>query len=290
MEILFAKYRPISNATVNRPFRKRPEPLSDALNERTYINKPLKNAEAFLNKLNNHGYTQIGDILTLNDGTQLHVNDVPRLDIGALHTVSAKDNIMDFGSNCYFKYTSSSGKSLAVFSMEGGALTRPMSEYLTGGTPQFDLETERYIGFWNGLKSGKALMLAPNNNLSPQYGYSIKDMCSYLDGAGISKGFFAVKMGSRKSEFFYSDCQYYPLYTKEDYDLRYYTMTSSDFSYEKSVFSYLEPGTEITIAGDKYTLKDDFTLDIPYGTDIFDIHLPKYTPVSKVPSHIDCKA
>lgn len=67
-------------------------------------------------------------------------------------------------------------------------------------------------------------------------------------------------------------------------------MTSSDFSYGKSVFRYLEPGTDITIAGEKYTLKDDFTLDIPYGTDIFDIQIPKHTHVSKVPAGIDCKA
>lgn len=39
--------------------------------------------------------------------------------------------------------------------------------------------------------------------------------------------------------------------------MRYHTMTSSYFK----VFSDLEPGTEITIAGRKYTLKENLILD-----------------------------
>lgn len=288
MEILFTKYRPAGNTTAHRPFRSRSNPLLDKLNNSASVNRPFKSAESLLNKLNNDGYTQIGDSFTLADGTPFDVSDIPRINAGSLHKAAAKENCMDFGGNCYFKFTNSAGKSFAIFSMQGGALSRPMSENLTG-TRQYDLETERYMHFWNNLKSGHALMLAPNNNHLPQFGYSQSDICSYLDEAGISKGFFSVKMDSRKSEFFYSDSQQYPIYTKENYDFRYYTMTSSDFSYDKSVFNCLEPGTEITIAGDKYVLKDDFTLDIPYGTDIFDIHIPKHTHTSKVPSSIDCK-
>lgn len=206
-------------------------------------------------------------------------------DVGSLNTVMSKNNIIDFGSAHYFKYTNSTGRSLAIFSMPGGALRRPDFNIDPTG---YDRETDRYIHFWNNLGAGHALMSSPDH--LPSLGYYNDEIRGYLDDSGIEKGFFTVKMGSESSEFFYSDTEQYPLYRKEDYDFRYYTMTSSDFSYGKSVFRYLEPGTDITIAGEKYTLKDDFTLDIPYGTDIFDIQIPKHTHVSKVPAGIDCKA
>lgn len=199
----------------------------------------------------------------------------------------AKENIMDFGSGRYFKYTTSSGKNLAIFSMPGGALSRPVSEYING-YDKYDRETERYMHFWNGLKSGQALFLPPDNQNLPSLGYSHDDIRGYLDEAGITKGFFTVKAGSRKSEFFYSNSEQNPLYKKEDYDLRYHTMTSSDFSYNRSVFRNLDAGTEITIAGEKYALKDDLTLDIPYGIDIFDIQIPISAYINKISSGIDC--
>lgn len=289
MEIRFTNTRPVSLRNTNSPFKSRDGLFLNGLNNSRSASRSFQSAESLLNKINNDGYTQIGDSFILKDGTTFDMNDVPRINTDALHKAAAKENVMDFGSNCYFKYTNSAGKSYALFSMQGGAISRPMSEYLTDNR-SFDLETERYTNFWNNLRSGHALMLPPNNNLSPQFGYSQRDICDYLDEAGISKGFFAVKMGARKSEFFYSDSDQYPIYTKEDYDFRYYTMTSSDFSYDKSVFSCLEPGTEITISGKKYTLKEDLTLDIAYGTDIFDIQIPKHTHTSKAHSSIDCKA
>lgn len=242
-------------------------------------------SEALLNKLNSSSFTRIGDSITLNDGTTFNVSDIPKLNIGLLSTATAKDNVMDFGSARYFNYTNSAGRSLAIFSSPSGALSRPVSEDIdrTG----YDRETERYLHFWNNLGTGQAIMSSPVN--LPTLGYTDDEIHRYLDEAGISKGFFSVKIGSTNSDFFYSNTTQYPLYSKEEYDLRYYTMTSSDFSYDKSVFRCLEPGTEITIAGDKYTLKDDFTLDIPYGTDIFDIQIPKHTHTSKVTGNIDCR-
>lgn len=239
-----------------------------------------------LNKINSSSsYTRVGKTIKLDGGMTIRLDELPKLNVGSLNTAVAKDNIMDFGSSRYFKYTNSEGKSLAVFSRPGGGLCRPVSEDIdfTG----YDRETERYVHFWNNLGDGQAIMSSPD--YSPQYGYSDNQIHSYLNEAGISKGFFSVKIGSANSEFFYSGTKQYPLYKKKDYDLRYYTMTSSDFSYDKSVFSDLEPGTEITIAGESYTLKDDFTLDIPYGTDIYDIQIPKHTHTSKVSVGIDCK-
>lgn len=236
--------------------------------------------KALLDKFNNSSLTQIGDVITLDDGTSLKVSEIPRINVGMLAVAAAKNNVMDFGSSCYFKFANSAGESQAIFSMLGGALCRPMSECVLG-LSKYDEETEKYMDFWNGLREGHALTSAK---------YSFDDVRNYLNEAGISKGFFSVKMDSKESKFFYSNTEQYPIYRKDDYDLRYYTMTSPDFSYEKSVFKYLEPGTEITIAGEKYTLKDDFTLDIPYGTDIFDIQIPKHTFTRKVPPKIDCTA
>ncbi len=239
-----------------------------------------------VDRLNSSGsFTRIGDTITLDDGTTMNVHEIPKLNIGLLNTVSAKDNVMDFGSARYYKYVNSSGYSRAIFSMPKGSLCRPTSEDID--LTDYDRETDRYIHFWNDLAGGNALMLTPE--IWPRYGVTKSQIKDYLDEAGISKGFFSVKVGSRTSEFFYSESKQYPLYKKEDYDLRYYTMTSSNFSYNKSVFSCLEPGTEITIAGEKYALKDDLTLDIPYGTDIYDIQIPKHTHTKKVPSGIDYK-
>lgn len=270
MEINFTKYYSIRNANTSQIAGSR--------------------LEVFLKKLNSSGsYTQIGDEITLNDGTSINVNEIPKINVRLLQRAFAKNNLMDFGNGCYFKFTNSFGEERAIFSMPGGALCRPASEYIAG-CGEYDLETERYMNFWNGLGSGHALMAAPGNANFPSMGYSCDDIRGYLDEGGISKGFFSVKIGSRKSDFYYSNSKQYPIYTKDEYDLRYHTMTSPDFSYGKSVFRDLEPGTEITIANEKYTLKDDFTLDIPYGIDIYDIQLPKYTHVSKVPSGIDCRA
>lgn len=248
------------------------------------------NKKALLNKLNSSGsYTQIGNLFTLHDGISFKASDIPKLNIDSLYEAYAKRNVMDFGSAKYFKYTNSSGKSLAIFSTPKGSLCTPISENILGYS-DYDIETERYLHFWNKLKSGHALMLPPGNSNLPSFGYSDDDIRNYLNNAGISKGFFSVKVGLKQSDFFYSDSKQNPLYTKEEYDLRYYTMTSSDFSYDKSVFNCIDPGTEITISGEKYILKDDFTLDIPYGTDIYDIQIPKHTFTSKVPSNINYTA
>lgn len=237
-----------------------------------------------LNRLNSDSFTQIGDTIILKDGTEFRVGDIPKLDVRSLPTARAKGNVMDFGSAKYFKYVKSSGESLAIFSMPSGGLHRPPSENMDNAC---DLETERYLHFWNGLIDGQAMTASPA--ISPRYGYTFDQVRGYLDEAGISKGFFSVKAGQKGAEFFYSATEQYPLYSKDTYDLRYHTMTSPDFSYQRSVFRDLEPGSEITIAGEKYTLKDDFTLDIPYGVDIYDIHFPEHTPVSKVPVGIDRK-
>lgn len=246
--------------------------------------------EKVFNKLNEGNFTQIGGWIELKGGIVFKASDVPKLDVESLSKIpTAEDNVIDFGSERYFQYANSEGRSLTVFSMPGGALCRPVSEEISGHVG-YDRETEKYINFWNTLGDGQPFFQPPNSPYLPDYGgYSHEDLRGYLDEAGISKGFFTVKIGARKSEFFYSDSKHTPIHKKEDYDFRYYTMTSPDFSYEKSVFKGLEPGTEITISGEKYTLKEDLTLDIPYGMDIFDIQMPKYRSPGRASSGIDVR-
>lgn len=246
--------------------------------------------EKVFHKLNEGNFTQIGGWIELKGGIVFKASDVPKLDVDSLSNVpTAEDNMIDFGSARYYKYTNSAGKSLAIFSMPEGALCRPVSEEISGHAG-YDRETEKYINFWNALGDGQPFFEPPNSPYLPEYGgYSNEDLRGYLDEAGISKGFFTVKIGARKSEFFYSDSKHNPIHKKEDYDFRYYTMTSPDFSYEKSVFKGIEPGTEITISGEKYTLKEDLTLDIPYGTDIFDIQMPKYKSTGRTSAGIDVR-
>lgn len=234
----------------------------------------------------NSFYTRTTNVYRTN-GMSFNVNENPELNVRLLNTIFAKENTIDFGSANFFKYTKSTGESQAIFSKPDGGLCRPISEDIERNG--YDRETERYIHFWNNLGSGNAFLLPPGNHHLPSLGYSDDEIRSYLEKAGISKGIFSVKTGSVESEFFYSGSEQYPIYKKKDYDLRYHTMTSADFAFDKSVFRCLEPGTEITIAGNKYTLKSDFTLDIPYGTDIFDIQIPKHTHTSKVDTGFDSK-
>lgn len=224
-----------------------------------------------INKLNSAvSSTRIGDIITLKDGTTINIHEIPRLDLGALGTVTAKENVMDFGSGFYFKHTNSKGKDVAIFSLPCGVLSRPYSE--TTGHSTFDLETERYINFWNNLSDGRAMMASPA--VSKHYGYTSDQERAYLDEAGIEKGFFSLKIGSRSAEFYYSASKHLsPIHTKEEYDKDYEWMTSPDSPYSRSRFEGFEPGTEIMIGGEPYRLKEDLTLDLPYGIDIFDIEL-----------------
>ena len=76
-----------------------------------------------VDRLNSSGsFTRIGDTITLDDGTTMNVHEIPKLNTGLLNTVSAKDNVMDFGSARYYKYVNSSGYSRAIFSMPKGSL------------------------------------------------------------------------------------------------------------------------------------------------------------------------
>ncbi len=228
--------------------------------------------KALLNRLNSSdSYTRIGDTITLRDGTTINASDIPVIDVSSLSDLpTAKDNVIDFGSAGYYKYTNSKGTVTTIFSNPSGYLGRPASERETTGI-EFDQETMRYIKFWNGLMDGQPLSV----------NYTNEEERAYMEEAGISVGFFTVRIGSKSSEIFYSASENQPLHSKSSYDYRYLTMTSSEFSYEKSVFNELYPGTEITIAGETYTLKDDYTLDIPYGIDIFDIQIPEHTHTNK---------
>ena len=216
--------------------------------------------------------TMIGDLLTLNDGTTINKHEIPRLDVGSLPAVAAKNNVMDFGSGRYFKYTTSEGKEVALLSNPSGFVTRPISEDLD--LTRFDLETERYADFWNHLAEGSTILSSPA--VSKYYGYTFDQERAYLDEAGVKKGFFSVKAGSRNAELFYSSTKYLgPIHTKEEYDDDYRWMTSTDCPYNQSKFSSYEPGTEIMVGGEKYRLKEDLTLDLPYGIDIFDIQIKR---------------
>ena len=234
--------------------------------------KLTESEKEILDKLNNsNSYMQIGDIITLNDGTEINVADIQVIDVRSLGDLpTAKDNVIDFGSTAYYKFTNSQGKERIVFSNPHGYLCRPFSEKETTGM-EFDKEAMRYIKFWNGLMDGQPL----------GSGYTQKEVHACMEEIGISVSFFTVKIGSKSAEIFYSASEHQPLHSKSSYDYRYLTMTSPEFSYEKSVFNELYPETEITIAGEKYILKEDYTLDIPYGTDIFDIQIPEHTHTNK---------
>lgn len=91
-----------------------------------------------------------------------------------------------------------------------------------------------------------------------------------MSEAGVSYGFFTVKMGDREATQFYSATETTsPIQSKERYDIRYQHLTSGGVLLDE-----YEPGSVFKIGDKEYVLSENHTLDIPYGEDIYNLQYP----------------
>lgn len=204
-----------------------------------------------------------GDIVECN-GNRFRLDQIPPIDgAGTKEVRQAKNNVMDFGSNSYFKYTSADGREHLLYTSEGGAIGAVTSDDIRMGGAPYDGTLQRYASFWNYMM-GK----------HPEYiglSFTDEEVKGYLKEAGIKKGFFTIKMSGRETTQFLSESKYSSgVHSKEEYDEQYAALTSTSH-----LLSEYAPGDVFKVEGKEYVLSESHTLNIPYGEDIYDIEYPK---------------
>lgn len=203
--------------------------------------------------------SQHGDLYEY-EGVFFTADQIPPIHVDLLNEIQAKDNIMDFGKNNYFKYVSEDGEEHVLYTNDK-VIGDPISEELRGAP--YDSVAIRYARFWRYLMSKDPVYIGLT--------YSDEEIRSYMDQAGIKTGFFTVKMGNREATQFYSATNLTsPIQSKERYDLRYQTITSDGILLDE-----YEPGAIFKIGDKEYVLSESHTLDIPYGEDIYNIEFPR---------------
>lgn len=225
-----------------------------SLEKNKYISKNI------LTDINSSIYMiQYGDVIECN-GNRFTVNQIPKIDGTNLKEVKAKDDLIDFGSNNYFKYISADGKEHLLYTSQKGGIGSITSEDLRGAP--HDEILQRYAYFWRYMMS--------NDTESIYLNFTNEQVKTYLDEAGIKPGFFTVKMGDREATHFYTASKTSVVtHSKQRYDEHYASMTSSPH-----LFSSYVPGDVFKINGKEYVLSESHTLDIPYGEDIYNIEYP----------------
>ncbi|MCM1090718.1 MAG: hypothetical protein NC092_04385 [Butyrivibrio sp.] len=219
-----------------------------------------KDVLAFIN--NNQSCVQWTETeIFLRDGRSFAIDQIPHIDTSGLQEIKAEGNCIDFGVNKYFKYVSKDGGEHYLYTDDH--LTGSIfSEYLKG--EPYDGVLERYSRFWNYIGKAKHTTYIAES-------FSLDEVKSYLEEAGIQPGFFTVKMGDTETTRFYTTGEYTTLvYTKERYDEKYESLTK----YGRHLCQY-EPGSVFKINGNEYVLSENHTLDIPYGEDIFVLDYPE---------------
>lgn len=171
-------------------------------------------------------------------------------------------NSTNFKQN-YLKYVLSGSKEHLLYTSELGFLGDIHSEYsrVEGGTPH-DEKLQRYASFWNYMMSKDVTYIGLK--------FTDEEIKSYLDEAGIKKGFFTVKMGNKEATQFLSESKYTGgVHSKERYDEQYVALTSTSH-----LLSGYAPGDVFKVDGKEYVLNEAHNLDIPYGEDIYNIEYP----------------
>ncbi|HML37741.1 MAG TPA: hypothetical protein PKA19_10025 [Bacillota bacterium] len=222
-------------------------------------------SQNILTDLNSGEYMSLqqGNVIECN-GNRFTVDRIPKIDGTNLKEVKAGDNVIDFGSNNYFKYISADGKEHLLYASPEGFVGSITSEDLRVGGAPYDETLQRYAYFWNYMMSKDPVYV--------RLQFSDQEVASYLDQAGIKTGFFTVKMGDREATQFYSGSEISGgVHSKQRYDEYYDALTSNS-----SLLSGCNPGDVFKINDKEYTLSENHTLNIPYGEDIFSIEYPDW--------------
>ena len=187
--------------------------------------------------------------------------DIPSVSPDRCLEAKAVNNSIVFQTGNYYKFTDENGKT-HVLTCSYGNLHQPYSDTSRGIVD----DTSYDIGkFWN--------MLSENGTYIGLY-YSIDTERKLLNDAGVTEGFFSVKVGDNRQEYYYSNGNAGVAVPKWRYDDTYNMfMTQNEI-----IFRDYEPGSVFKIGGKEYVLSADRKLNIPYGADIYDI---EYPPMSK---------
>lgn len=199
------------------------------------------------------------DVLIIN-GKIYNKNNIPVIDPDRCSEIKARDGVVSFDAGNYYRYTDKTGYT-HIFSCTEYYLGQPQSEL----SAQRQNESTNKIGkFWR--------MLAQNGTYIDLY-FSKEDQIKYLKDAGITEGFFKVKIGKREQEYYLSYGRGGPIASKKKYDAYYQHLTSPGI---KLLNYHFSPGDTVRIGEKEYIMKDDCSLDIPYGEDIWGIKYPDH--------------
>ena len=193
-------------------------------------------------------------------------NEIPTIDPCRCSEIKAIDNTVTFDEGTYYKYTDKTGYTHIL------ACTK---NYL--GQPQSDLDAHRQnkstynMGkFWRILAQNQ-----PGCGDAGALGmhFSREEQLQFLKDAGIKNGFFNVNIGERRQVNFLTQSKTSgPVISKRQYDNYYKSLTQPIINFKNRYFS---PGDMIKIGDKEYTMKEDYSIDIPCGEDIYMIEYPQ---------------
>ena len=190
-------------------------------------------------------------------GVEYLKSKIPSVSADRCSEIKAENNTVVFQTGKYYKFTDEYGKT-HVLSCSYDRLKQPYSDTSRGIVD----DTSYNVGkFWS--------MLAKDGTYIGSY-YSLDMERKLLNDAGITEGFFSVRVGDHKQEYFYSNGNAGTAVPKWRYDNTYKMF----MTYNEAAFKDYEPGSVFKIGGKEYVLSADKKLDIPYGADIYDIEYP----------------
>ncbi|MBR1597377.1 MAG: hypothetical protein IJ661_00525 [Lachnospiraceae bacterium] len=200
------------------------------------------------------------------DGTEYMDNQIPAVSLDDCIPIRAENNVIDIREGNYYQFNDINGKPHKM-ACTGGQLSNPYSEVIRG---VHDEESWNLGHFWKILSK---------NGIYIGLDYTREQQKYYLEQAGVKKGFFTVKVGDKQQEYLYntSNENWAVMIPKRQYDDDYKSITGQ--LGDVGLFNRYKPGAVFEIAGEKYTVSEKGTLDIPYGIDIYD---RKYPPQSEL--------
>ena len=205
------------------------------------------------------GLKQHGNVYEY-DGICFTKEQIPKVDTTKLSEVKAKNNVMDFGQNSYFKYVDAEGKEHALFT-GNNFIDTVYSERMRGA--EYDAVAQDYANFWDYMTIDDPVYYGLH--------WTQEQVRDYMGEAGIETGFFTVKVGEKEATQYYSASKTGGvIHSKERYDSKYQHLTSTGYE----LMSY-EPGSVFKLNGKEYVLSENHTLDIPYGEDLWCLGEPE---------------
>lgn len=191
-------------------------------------------------------------------GKEYLKSELPAVSADRCEEIKAVNNTVDFSNGRYYKYTEKDGR-VHTFTCTNDHVDQPYSDLVSGRQSDDSYQVAK---FWN--------MLSRDGTYLSLY-YSKEKQEQFLNDAGITKGFFTVKTGDHKQEYYYSHGNAGVAVRKFEYDATYDMFAKRG----TALFNKYEVGSIFKVGGKEYALNEQRKLDIPYGEDIFDIEFPK---------------